>query len=135
MPNIQDAAELCALLEAVATPLGFHVGVGGGCVNKTGERKDIDILVYRRRDDIKAGTIFDHKKLHEAFKSVGIGFYSNDARSDRWCSKATWRCFAVDILYPEALEDNSYNEPSPFVLVPPIVASPTPAAFDDVEPF
>lgn len=43
------ALELCRKLEGIAPDFGAHVALTGGCLYKTGERKDVDIILYRIR--------------------------------------------------------------------------------------
>lgn len=47
--NQRDAIELCKQLEHVAPAFGLHVALTGGCLYKHGERKDVDIILYRIR--------------------------------------------------------------------------------------
>lgn len=117
--TLEKAKELAMLLEPLALPFGFHIGLGGGTIHKTGERKDIDILLYRRRVDIKNPEgKFDFEKLFEAFETVGLKRVVINQRPDFWCTKCTWQdgermlpFINVDVLYPEALHDNeAYGE-------------------------
>lgn len=43
------AIELCIKLEMIAPKHGLHVALTGGCLYKTGARKDVDIILYRIR--------------------------------------------------------------------------------------
>lgn len=44
--NITTAISMCNALEAFVKPRGWHIGLTGGCLYKTGLRKDLDIIVY-----------------------------------------------------------------------------------------
>lgn len=47
--NQRDAIRLCKQIEDVAPEFGLHVALTGGCLYKHGERKDVDIILYRIR--------------------------------------------------------------------------------------
>jgi hypothetical protein len=45
----RKAIQLCKKLESISPPFGLHVALTGGCLYKYGERKDVDIILYRIR--------------------------------------------------------------------------------------
>jgi hypothetical protein len=96
-----EAIELCAAIEAVRPPFGCHVALTGGCLYKSGQRKDCDILFYRirQRDSI------DQDGLWEALRSIGLvgnkGF--------GWCHKAIFNGKGVDMFFPEN-QDGEYDK-------------------------
>jgi hypothetical protein len=45
------AIQLCTRLEDIAPEFGGHVALTGGCLYKAGERKDVDIMIYRSTDE------------------------------------------------------------------------------------
>ena len=45
----QQAIDLCIQIEQFAPQYGCHVALTGGCLYKSGPRKDVDIMVYRIR--------------------------------------------------------------------------------------
>jgi hypothetical protein len=45
--TLQRAIDYCRHIQRVVEPLGYHAAIGGGSVHKEGERKDIDIILYR----------------------------------------------------------------------------------------
>lgn len=47
--NQREAIQLCKQLEEFAPNFGLHVALTGGCLYKHGERKDVDIILYRIR--------------------------------------------------------------------------------------
>lgn len=49
--NQAAAIELCMHLEDIAPEFGGHVALTGGCLYKHGERKDVDIMIYRSTDE------------------------------------------------------------------------------------
>lgn len=42
-----EALAACMELEPLIRPLGMHIGMTGGCLYSEGERKDMDIILYR----------------------------------------------------------------------------------------
>jgi hypothetical protein len=56
--NLATAAAVCTVIESVVSKWGHHTALTGGCLYGEGGRKDIDIVIYRRRDlsleDMKA---------------------------------------------------------------------------------
>lgn len=94
MWTLEDAIEVCTLIESVAPKYGFHVALTGGLLYKEGPRKDCDIVLYRirqRHDPDWAG-------LWIALKDVGV-FIEADYG---WCKKATWGFKHIDIFDPDA---------------------------------
>lgn len=90
----QEALTLCRLVEAIAPLYGAHVGLTGGCLYKDGERKDIDLVLYRIRQVEK----MDLDGLFKAFEeSIGLVV----TKRHGFVNKATWRAFSVDLLIPE----------------------------------
>ena len=51
MANLEQALEICRRLEAIAPDFGCHVALTGGTLYKDGERKDVDILFYKIRQE------------------------------------------------------------------------------------
>ncbi len=49
MANLEEAVYQCIQLEQHAPDFGLHVALTGGCLYKGGERKDIDVVLYRVR--------------------------------------------------------------------------------------
>ena len=45
--DLPAAIAFCRQAEAVVAPLGWHVGLSGGCLYKDGLRKDADVILYR----------------------------------------------------------------------------------------
>ena len=93
----EDAIELCQILSLVTPQHGAFVALTGGCLYSLGERKDIDILIYRHRDDVIRWT-----DLWVALASAGIVMTEDHG----WCKKATWRGFSIDFFDPE--DDGKY---------------------------
>lgn len=45
--TLDQACSFCFQLEPVISGLGMHIGLTGGCLYKKGQRKDMDIILYR----------------------------------------------------------------------------------------
>ena len=43
----EQALRACAELEPIIASMGMHIGLTGGCLYKSGPRKDMDIILYR----------------------------------------------------------------------------------------
>lgn len=111
--TLTDSAELASLLEPIAIKHGYHIGIGGGTINKGGERKDIDVLVYRRRDKKQSGECSLLSVLMNDFRQVNLSFVSDLNSYERWCTKAKWHratgFILVDFLFPESLAGEYEN--------------------------
>ena len=103
MVTIEDAIELCRLVESVAPMYGCHVALTGGTLYKEGERKDIDILFYR----IRQVDSVDTEGLLEALNVLGVvkvgGF--------GWVHKALWKGISIDMFFPEEQEGDQVYPP------------------------
>ena len=47
--NLKEGVELCRQIEEICPQYGCHVALTGGTLYKDGERKDLDLLIYRIR--------------------------------------------------------------------------------------
>lgn len=92
-----DAIALCTEIERYAPNYGCHVALTGGCLYKSGSRKDLDILFYR----IRQVSEIDHEELFAALDehsaiTVEGGF--------GWCVKATDKQGRkLDLFFPEEI--------------------------------
>ena len=91
--TIDQAIRLCADIEAICPPFGAHVALTGGCLYKSGNRKDCDILFYRIRQVEK----IDMDGLFAALQSVGFDVIGGFG----WCFKAAYAGKAIDMFFPE----------------------------------
>ena len=90
----QDGVLLCQLLHEKLEPLGYFPALTGGLLYKEGNRKDIDIVIYRHRQKIESFEIID---ITKALSEVGVkvnGYHG-------FVTKAEWKGFIVDIFNPE----------------------------------
>ena len=94
MWRMEDAIEVCTLIESIAPEYGFHVALTGGLLYKEGPRKDCDILLYRIRERHDP----DWQGLWEALFMAGIVKLHDFG----WCKKASWMGLNLDIFDPDA---------------------------------
>lgn len=66
--NQRDAIRLCKQIEDVAPEFGLHVALTGGCLYKDGERKDVDIILYR----IRQVNLPDYQGLYYKLSELNI---------------------------------------------------------------
>lgn len=93
---------MCRQLEAIAPSVGAHVGLTGGLLYKDGPRKDLDIIVYRVRQQ---GQI-DRDKLFAAFSPLGIA----KVKDFGFVVKATGMGRNIDFLFPDHANASNYPE-------------------------
>lgn len=91
MWNINEAIELCKLLEPIAARRNCHVALTGGLLYKEGARKDCDIIVYKETFDVE----LDRDALLVDFLPLGI------EREFHRVVKCTFRGKPVDLIFPE----------------------------------
>ncbi len=88
-----EAIALACLVESVAPSFGCHVALSGGCLYKEGERKDVDLILYR----IRQAADIDILGLFEALRQYGI-FMTKD---HGFCVKAQQNGRSIDFLFPD----------------------------------
>ena len=64
--NQKDAIEFCINVENYLRPKGLHVALTGGTLYKEGERKDLDLFIYKNDN-------FDHYFPLDSFWLQDIG--------------------------------------------------------------
>ncbi len=86
---------MCAVIERICPKFGCHVALTGGCLYKSGLRKDCDVLFYRIRQtpEINVDGLFEALAMRGFVRQSGFG----------WCYKATWEGKPVDCFFPENL--------------------------------
>lgn len=100
MANHEQAVNVCRILELVAPNFGAHVALTGGCLYKDGERKDIDVLFYRIRQEPQ----IDQDGLFSAMTT--IGFLPPSGMG--WCYKTKYNGISIDMFFPEE-QGGEYN--------------------------
>ncbi len=96
------AVALCAALYKVLEPEGYYPALTGGLLYKEGNRKDIDIVIYRNRQKIQGFEVVDIANL---LAKVHL----NITDSFGFVTKAEWHGFIVDIFNPET-NDEVFNK-------------------------
>lgn len=92
--NTEQAMDLCSKLEVIAPDFGGHVALTGGTLYKRGERKDVDILIYR----IRQVPEINKQGLLNAFTQFeGVKILSDHG----WCVKAELNGKDIDFFFPE----------------------------------
>ncbi len=91
--NQSQAIDLCVLVEAICPEFGCHVALTGGCLYRTGPRKDCDLLFYR----IRQSPEINQFGLFEALEKIGF----TEIRGLGWCWKASYEGRNLDLFFPE----------------------------------
>jgi hypothetical protein len=92
--TLEEAVEVCRMVEQTVPPFGCHVALTGGCLYKDGARKDLDLLFYRIRQttEISLDAMWDALAAECGIKKLsGFG----------WCFKAELNGKPIDCLFPE----------------------------------
>ena len=104
MINQQKGIELCQILHKKLLDCGFFPALTGGLLYKEGNRKDIDIVIYRHRQNVAEFEMSDIEN-----HLVDIGFY--DFRYFGFVTKVKWKGVDVDLFNPESKgHDDGYGE-------------------------
>lgn len=91
---LSNGLELCQILRGELVDKGYYPALTGGLIYKNGPRKDIDIVIYRNRQD------HDHFEMSDIFGELeqcgleNIEYYG-------FVTKAKWKGFTVDLFNPE----------------------------------
>lgn len=102
--NLDKAIELCRKIEVIAPRFGAHVALTGGCLYKDGERKDVDILIYRIRQE-------PHISIDGFFDALDLILGVKRTADYGWCHKANYQGMDIDFFFPEQDgSGSSYDE-------------------------
>lgn len=96
----EEAVHLCRLIESVAPNFGCHTALTGGTLQKDGARKDVDILIYRRRECFE----INWDGLRAATSALGITWGTDYG----WCKKATFNGKRIDFFDSEELDGDDH---------------------------
>lgn len=88
-----EAIALCTLIEGGCAKYGCHVALTGGCLVKTGRRKDCDLVFYR----IRHINQIDMLGLWRFLSGIGV----TSVCGSGWRYVATYGGKPVDLLFPE----------------------------------
>lgn len=89
-----EAIDFATIVEAIAPDFGCHVALTGGCLYKTGLRKDCDLLFYRVRQVEE----IDREGLITALCAIP-GFELGNVHG--WVHKATYYGKSLDLFFPD----------------------------------
>ena len=93
------AVDLCKLLYAELAPQGLFPALTGGCLYKSGNRKDIDVVIYKHREN---KDVIDIPSIINDIDGIKL------VSSHGFVTKAIYRNRAIDILFPECGVDSNY---------------------------
>jgi hypothetical protein len=102
MNNIDNGQELCKILYK---NLGgnFFPALTGGVLYKEGERKDIDIVIYRHRQNTAS---FEMVEIESKLTASGL----TDLKYFGFVTKAKWNGENIDLFNPETDDlDSNYG--------------------------
>lgn len=102
----EEAIELCGKIEMIAPRYGCHVALTGGCLYKPGKRKDVDILIYRIRQEEEIDAVglmaeLDNRlniRLLKCFGWVAKAYIPSDAGAEDDMD--------IDFFFPEHMAHN-----------------------------
>jgi len=97
--NYEIANPLICKLEHGLPDAGCHVALTGGVLYKSGDRKDLDLIIYRIRNQS-----IDEEKLRAVFENCGVKII----RKYGWMYKARYENRGIDILIPESGGNEEY---------------------------
>lgn len=93
---------LCKILYHKLKDHGYFPALTGGLLYKEGDRKDIDIVIFRHR---QMHDSFDMVDIDNLLKEVGIEILAHHG----FVTKAKWCGMTVDLFNPEAV-DGKYGD-------------------------
>lgn len=89
----EEAIELCKKIETVLPLYGAHIGLTGGVLYKEGPRKDLDLIIYRIRQEDR----IDFTGVLGELDMLGVQHVS----SHGFVTKFEYKGKSIDILNPE----------------------------------
>lgn len=98
MVSQQKGIELCQILHKKLSLYGYFPALTGGLLYKEGDRKDIDIVIYRHRQNISD---FEMHDIETALVDIGFA----EIQYFGFVTKAKWQGISVDLFNPEANEN------------------------------
>lgn len=98
-----EAIAFCRQIHHLFPKFGCFIGLTGGCLYEDGERKDVDVLVYRNRQ-----RKIDLVGLKQTLECNGITIKNDHG----FCVKAAYGAKRVDFLFPD-LGGNYYPKEDP----------------------
>ena len=93
-----DAITLCRVLYNNLSNVSVYPALTGGSLYKDGERKDIDIVLYRNRQE---RNVFETEFVEDNLKQCGLSGFKYFG----FVTKCKWGDIDVDIFNPETIID------------------------------
>lgn len=102
------AVKVCTQTENMAPQHGYHVGLTGGCLYKTGPRKDLDIILYPvLAKDQEPDELFRRLKT-----ALTIQVLKGNPECDFVVKTKTRSGMAIDFLFPaNPYDEEAYSGP------------------------
>ncbi len=100
--NQSKGLELCKILYKELNIIGVFPALTGGLLYKEGNRKDIDIVLYRHRQELDG---FETKEIELILSRCGL----TDFQYFGFVTKAKWQGVTVDLFNPETKSDDKEN--------------------------
>lgn len=104
MENVtrSQGIELCKIIYEKLSVKGYFPALTGGLIYKEGNRKDIDIVIYRNREMPS----FEISDIHGLLVDCGL----KDLKHFGFVTKADWNGVVVDLFNPESVSSDNYGE-------------------------
>jgi hypothetical protein len=84
--TLEDAVQVCRLVEEAVKPLGAHCALTGGCLYRGGSSKDIDIIIYPHNPREKPSD----DAIADAL--VKAGFVDRFVTDENYVNRIVWIC-------------------------------------------
>ena len=101
--SLEEAVQLCGLIEVIAPHYGCHVALTGGTLYKKGRRKDVDIMFYNVRQ-------VDELDMPGLKKALTEQLHIEWGPEFGWVHKAMYNRKPVDFFFPEAYPSSSKQQ-------------------------
>lgn len=92
--DLTRAVEICKEFHPLLEAVGYYCALTGGCLYREGERKDVDIVIYRHRQ--RKGHV-NMVKVMDALSPLGVEVVQYFG----FVTKATYKGYSIDFFDPE----------------------------------
>ena len=99
MNNLNDAVKLCKALYVELSP-HYYPALTGGSLYKNGDRKDIDIIIYRNRETLP----FEIYEIQNNLEDAGLYNFIHHG----FVTKCEFDGLSVDLMNPETTSGTDY---------------------------
>jgi hypothetical protein len=100
-----EAIDFAAHVENYAEDYGAHIALTGGCLYKSGPRKDLDLVVYRIRQVVDIDRVGFFERLERCISGFVLV-----TRKPHFCMKAMLNGKEIDFLFPETENGGDYEK-------------------------